>query len=611
MAREHTSQGFPSPFDVPIPADCEGWEDMYAYHVVFSEDRTAFDEGRFWFQDAVHTPEPVAPFDSVWFDYAVVAFNQANARLFALPPSLGIEHRLLNGYVYVSANAVTDDATLARRTELFTTRGGHYYRNWDQLYDRWVEKVERTNHELEALVVPQLPELEDEAVVTEARGVGSSYQLLVAYDRLLESLDLILQYHFELLNLGYTAYLAFYELCRHAFPDITDQAIAKMVSGIDLLVLRPDEELKRLARVALELGVAEQVKAATTEDELRASVAQSEAGATWLADFDETKDPWFYFSYGTGAYHHHHSWIDDTTMPIASIGGYIGALEAGGDINRPHAAVLAERQRITDGHRSLLDDGTRQPFDENLELARTVFPLIENHQFYIDHRFFTIFWNKVREFGALLAEADFLSEQEDVFYLRHDELRQALEELRLDWSSAGAGAARGPVYWPPIVERRRSIHEEMREWAPPPALGQIPKTITDPVTVMLWGITDERVQDWLSASDGSGERTLTGFAGSPGAAEGCARVVLRPEQLGELEEGEILVAPTTSTSWTPVFGKIAAAVLDSGGIMCHAAIVAREYGLPAVVGTGTGTKRIKTGDRLRVDADSGVITILD
>jgi pyruvate,water dikinase len=88
-------------------------------------------------------------------------------------------------------------------------------------------------------------------------------------------------------------------------------------------------------------------------------------------------------------------------------------------------------------------------------------------------------------------------------------------------------------------------------------------------------------------------------------------VILSADQLGELQQGEILVAPTSSTSWTPVFGKIAAAVLDSGGIMCHAAIVAREYGLPAVIGTGAGTKRIMTGDRLRVDADTGVVTILD
>ena len=216
----------------------------------------------------------------------------------------------------------------------------------------------------------------------------------------------------------------------------------------------------------------------------------------------------------------------------------------------------------------------------------------------------------MREFGALLARHGFLEQGEDVFFLRHDEVRSALEELRLDWSSGGAGAARGPRYWPPIVERRKAIYEAMREWAPPPALGQVPETISDPITINLFGITTERVQGWL-ASGSADEGALTGFAASPGVAEGRARVILRPDQLGDLEDGEILVAPSTSPSWAPGFGKIAAVVLDAGGIMSHAAIVAREYGLPAVVGTGTATKRIKTGDRLHVDANTGVITILD
>jgi pyruvate,water dikinase len=126
---------------------------------------------------------------------------------------------------------------------------------------------------------------------------------------------------------------------------------------------------------------------------------------------------------------------------------------------------------------------------------------------------------------------------------------------------------------------------------------------------MLWGVTNERVQQWLS-SDGDRGETLTGCPASPGVAEGFARVLRRSDQLAELEEGEILVAPVTSPSWTPVFHRIAGAVLDTGGIMCHAAIVAREYGLPAVVGTGTGTRLIKTGDRVRIDAGTGVVTIL-
>jgi len=603
---------FPSPFDVPIPSACEGWEEMYPRHALFGEDRRAYEEARFWFQNGLHGAEPIFPFDAVVYDSAVVSHNQVSTRLFVVPPSLGAEYRILYGYIYNSGNSVTDEAKLSQRAELFSRRGGYYYEHWDELYERWVVKVEKATRELQGLVVPDLPEVEDESVVTEGRGFGASHLLLLAYDRLLEGLDRVLHYHFEFLNLGYAAYLVFYELCRRAFPGIEDQTLAKMVAGIDVLVLRPDDELKRLAGLAIELGVAERVKGADGEEGLRAALAGSEAGARWLADFERTKDPWFYFSYGIGVfYHHHRSWIDDTTLPIATIGSYIERLEAGEDMSRPSAAILAERERITGEYRALLSEETRQAFDECLALARTVFPYVENHNFYIDHRYMTIFWNKVRDVGAVLARHGFLADGEDVFYLRHDEVRSALAELRLLWSSGGAGVARGPEYWPPLVERRKSMYDAMRRWSPPPALGQIPAEVTDPLMVMLWGVTPERVQEWLSSDGDGGAATLSGVAGSPGVVEGRARVIFRPDELGKIEEGEILVAPSTSTSWTPVFGKIAATVLDVGGIMSHAAIVAREYGLPAVIGTGNGTKRIKTGDLLRVDGNTGVVTIVE
>ena len=606
-----TRGGFPSPFDVSIPPACEGWEEMYAYHACMSANRREFEEGRFWFQNALHCPEPLYPFDAVVLDRCVVAVNQASARLFVVPPSLGLEYRIVNGYYYASANSVTGEAALRERADLFLRRGGYYYEHWDELYARWVRKVEDAIRRLKALAVPELPEYEDEALVTEGRGLGSSHALLVAYDRLLEGLDRIVQYHFEFLNLGYSAYLVFYDFCRQAFPDILERTVARMVSGIDVLVLRPDDELRRLARLALELGLGTPVKGACGEEQLRTRLAGSDAGERWLADFDATKDPWFHFSYGSGLFdHHHRSWVDDMMLPVATIGAYVERLEAGEDISRPTESLLAERDRISREYGSLLPHEDRPAFDEQLALARTVFAYVENHNFYIDHWYFTLFWNKVREFGLLLARHGFLDEQEDVFLLRHDEIRSALEELRLVWSSGGAGAAIGHRHWPPVIERRKAIYAAMRTWSPPPALGQVPEVITEPITVMLLGITNERVVAWLSCSDADDGRTLAGFAGSPGMAEGRARVILCSDQLAELEEGEILVAPSMSTSWTPVFGTIAAAVLDSGGIMCHAAIVAREYCLPAVVGTGSATKRIKTGDRLRVDADAGVVTIL-
>jgi pyruvate,water dikinase len=128
---------------------------------------------------------------------------------------------------------------------------------------------------------------------------------------------------------------------------------------------------------------------------------------------------------------------------------------------------------------------------------------------------------------------------------------------------------------------------------------------------MHWGITTERVREWLQTPEGAANDTLPGIAVSPGVVEGRARVILDVEQLADVQDGEVLVAPFTSASWTPVFGRIVAAVTDAGGIMCHAAIVAREYGLPAVLGTGSATKQIATGDRIRVDAANGNVTIIE
>ena len=127
---------------------------------------------------------------------------------------------------------------------------------------------------------------------------------------------------------------------------------------------------------------------------------------------------------------------------------------------------------------------------------------------------------------------------------------------------------------------------------------------------MLWGITSDSVAAWLGGG-ASGEGGIKGFAASPGVAEGPARVIFSADQINEIQQGEILVAPLTAPSWAPIFGKIGATVTDTGGMMSHAAIVCREYGLPAVTGTGFATSNIKTGQRIRVDGSNGTVTILE
>ncbi len=133
--------------------------------------------------------------------------------------------------------------------------------------------------------------------------------------------------------------------------------------------------------------------------------------------------------------------------------------------------------------------------------------------------------------------------------------------------------------------------------------------ITEPFTVMLWGITTDSVSQWLGGDDAGGD--ITGLPASPGIIEGRARRVDSAEDIDDIETGEILVAPITAPAWAPAFAKIVGCVTDIGGVMSHAAIVCREYQVPAVTGTGYATRDIQTGMRIRVDGSAGTVTILD
>ena len=109
---------------------------------------------------------------------------------------------------------------------------------------------------------------------------------------------------------------------------------------------------------------------------------------------------------------------------------------------------------------------------------------------------------------------------------------------------------------------------------------------------------------------GSGGRALSGAGASPGVAEGRARIVARSEDFARVEPGDVLVAATTTPAWTPLFGSVAALVTDTGGILSHAAVVAREYGIPAVVGATGATTTIPEGARVRVDGTTGEVVLL-
>jgi pyruvate,water dikinase len=353
--------------------------------------------------------------------------------------------------------------------------------------------------ELRDLEIPVLPRLEDPAVVTEARGVTSGFELMRAYDSVIQSLLLAYQYHFEMLNLGYGAYLNLFEFCRQAFPGIKDETVVQLVAGTDLLMFGPDDKLKELARLALETGVDQAILDGAGAPGATVEALRGDPRAErWVRTFDEAQDPWFHFSSGTGLYHHERSWIDDLTVPWSALTGYVEKLRAGEDIARPTQEVLDRRERLTAEYRELLtDEDDRTAFDQNVGLARTVAAYVEDHNFFVEHRHHTVFWGKMREVGQRLADGDFLDDREDVFMLNRWEIGQALYDLVMGWS---VGAPRpGTAHWRRLIAERRGQLEALGAWSPPPALGPVPDEISEAFTVMLWGITTDRVRTWLGA----------------------------------------------------------------------------------------------------------------
>ena len=409
---------FASPFEMPTPPGAEGWQDLYAYSSVFSEDRREYEESAFWFMDGVHSPEAIPPWDATIVEYALIALSQYNTRHYVIPPALGVDLRFLNGYMYLSPVGVTDPEEIGARVPEFAERAGYYFQNWDRLYAAWMPKVRALIGELEAISFEPLPHREDMAVITEGRGTGSALDLLSTYHRLVDLTLKLWHYHFEFLNLGYAAYLDFFGCCKQLFPSIPDQAIAKMVAGIQVDLFQPDEEIKKLARLAVELGIASVFAGSEPAVEVLDGLRGDPQGDKWLAAWEEAKQPWFNFSAGTAFYHSDKVWLEHLDIPLGFLRTYIAKVQRGETLERPMEAVIAERDRIVEEYGELIDsDEDRATFQAKLGLARTVFPYVENHNFYVEHWAHSVIWRKMRDLGRVLVAAGFFADPDDVFLL--------------------------------------------------------------------------------------------------------------------------------------------------------------------------------------------------
>jgi phosphohistidine swiveling domain-containing protein len=257
-------------------------------------------------------------------------------------------------------------------------------------------------------------------------------------------------------------------------------------------------------------------------------------------------------------------------------------------IEAMRADIAAASDEIVAGLDGEAHEQMRAANAVNLRMA----PLTPDHHFYIDQGANAHVRLVLLAVGRKLVEAGRLDRPDDVLFLRYNELRALIG--RADAIDAhGLIAARR-------AERDAAARVHPRDW-----VGTVtPSQLAFPYLVN-WGYPDRfhRQQD-------TNETVITGIAGSPGTVEGTARVVMTVDEFDAVRDGDILVCQMTNPAWVVLFTKIAGLVTDTGGTTSHPAVLSREFGIPAVIGTSNATKRIATGDRIRVDGTTGRVEIL-
>ena len=225
----------------------------------------------------------------------------------------------------------------------------------------------------------------------------------------------------------------------------------------------------------------------------------------------------------------------------------------------------------------------------NLRMA----PLTPDHHFYIDQGANAHVRLVLVAIGKKLGALGALGDAEDVMFLRYNELRALI------------GDPSGMVVRS-LIDERKAERERSYAFRPPAWIGTATQSQLDFPYLTNWGFPEK-----FYRKEGQIEGQFKGIGGSPGVVEGIARVVLREDQFDYVRAGDILVCHMTNPAWVVLFTKIAGLVSNAGGLTAHPAVLSREFGIPAVVGTQDGTERINNGDRIRVDGTTGTVDILE
>ncbi len=530
--------------------------------------RDPADAGLTWFRDPMHFPAPVTPLTSAFLreclEPGVAAACEA-----MVSPLATLRHTAFNGWVYNSPVLAVPPGELGARMEQHMPVMGDHM---DDLRRRWDTEY-----------LPAVRRLTDEIESLDFSGDADSAR--AALDRLVEIEIEIWRIHFLVVFPKLAAGERFSGIYTQVTGTTEEMEPYRCLQGIPNKSLEADRALWDLAQEARRTPAVAQALADGTPGAALDALDHSPEGRAWRERFEA-----FLAEYGHRAQALElaaPTWIEEPSFAVENLRRYLAAEAA--DPEGQRAAHLAEAEALVDAARARIGDdaGLRAAFDHALETARAAWPLEEDHAFHIDQR--SLAGATRRAFQRLavdLVGRGRLGATDDVWYLDLDALRDGVAGADLT-ARAQAG---------------RRAHAEDSLLEAPPLLGvpPDPDAPVDPGLTKFFGTPGPPVVEGA---------VLRGSAGSRGRVEGVARVVRSVDELHLVQPGEILVCRSTTPPWTPVFASIAGLVTDTGGVLAHGAIVAREYAIPAVMGTKIATQVIADGQRITVDGDAGEVLI--
>jgi phosphohistidine swiveling domain-containing protein len=535
------------------------------------------DEENFWFLD-FHWSRGLTPLAAtLWASDGYCWGTQHAAEGLPVPPGRGITARMAGTHLYGSAINETDPREIGARAGRMGVNLPAFLQNYEQIWAAGRDELEGTWDHFQKLDLTTVPQGDFASVLTSAR----------RYHK--RSMEI----HFDVMYPMLLNFLGFYGAC--AEMGLDPSATGKFLQGEDTEIMETDRGLAALAAKAKQAGLRDVFEEHDGGALRGALSARGGSASTWLTEFDDFLQVFGHRQEATcdvGV----PSWLEDNTIPLDMIRSFV-LKEEEHDFEAAARNALAERDAAIDSARSGLTKEEQAVFDAGLHANQSAnFPWWQDdHNYYIDLKVMLPLRRACQELAGRVGADD----QNDLLYLFWPELVDV----------ANGGAYEGELKSLVADRRQYFDHWHAKRGEMPKVLGTIPEKVEDPVLIEIFGINPQSIRA-VQNPNAANETVLTGVPAAKGTATGIARILQSTDEMYRLEPGTILVCESTSPTWTPAFGKIAGAVCDGGGMLSHAAIVGREYGVPTVTAVGVATLAIGDGDLIEVDGTNGRVTIL-